>query len=379
MAQPQAESERLPTVLILGPDRSAISGVSTHLNLLFSSGLARRFHLRHFQVGSEGRTENVLSRLLRLAGSPFALAATLLTGKVDVLHVNTSLNRRAYWRDFAYMLVARLCGVPVLCQVHGGNLRGFSAAAGFFTSALHATLRLPDIVVVLSRSELESWRQLVPGQPVLHLPNAIDPRPYLGLERPPLAGRPLQLLYIGRLCREKGLYEALNGLRMAQVHGITAQLTIAGAGPDAAALRNKASQLGLERHVRFVGPVVGDAKPALLAQSDVLLLPSYSEGLPYALLECMAAGMPAIVTPVGAIPDVVVEDQHGIFVPPRDVPSVARAIASLAADPGLVARMGAASRQRVAAAYSVQRLTEEFTRLYAEFASPRCSGAASRP
>ncbi|HLO64963.1 MAG TPA: glycosyltransferase family 4 protein [Azonexus sp.] len=379
MSRPQTDAERLPGVLILGPDRSAISGVSTHLNLLFDCGLASRFLLRHFQVGSEGRGENVFSRLLRLAGSPFVLAATLLAGRIDVMHVNTSLNRRAYWRDFAYMLVARLCGVPVLCQVHGGNLRRFSAAAGFFAPPLHAMLRLPDIVVVLSHSELESWRQLVPGQPVLHLPNAIDPRPYLGLERPPPAGRPLQLLYIGRLCREKGLYEALNGLRLAQVHGVTAQLTIAGSGPEAAALRNKASQLGLERQVRFVGPVFGDAKPALLAHSDVLLLPSYSEGLPYALLECMAAGMPAIVTPVGAIPDVVIEDQHGIFVPPHDVPSIARAIARLATDPGLVARMGAASRQRVAGAYSMQRLTDEFTRLYAEFAAPRCSSAASRP
>lgn len=374
-----SESERLPSVLILGPSREAISGVSTHLNLLFTSGLASRFQLRHFQVGSEGRAENVLSRVLRLLDSPFALAATLLAGKIEVMHVNTSLNRRAYWRDFAYMLVARLCGVPVLCQVHGGNLQRFSAAAGVLAPLLRTTLRLPDLVVVLSRSELDSWRQLVPGQPVLHLPNAIDPRPYLSIERSPPAGRPLQLLYIGRLCREKGLYEALNGLRMAQVHGVTAQLTIAGAGPDAAALRNKASQLGLERHVRFVGPIFGDAKPALLAQGDVLLLPSYSEGLPYALLECMAAGMPAIVTPVGAIPDVMIEHQHGIFVPPRDVPSVARAIATLATDPGLVARMGAASRQRVASAYSVQRLTQEFTRLYSEFASPRCSGAASRP
>ena len=376
MAQP--EPEHLPTVLILGPSRSAISGVSSHLNLLFASGLARRFRLRHFQVGSEGRTENVLRRLLRLAGSPFALAATLLAGQVDVMHVNTSLNRRAYWRDLGYMLVARLFGVPVLCQVHGGNLQRFSAASNFFAPLLRATLRLPDVIVVLSRSELESWRQLVPGQPVLLLPNAIDPRPYLALERPPLAGRPLQLLSLGRLCREKGLYEALNGLRLAQMHGVAAQLTIAGAGPDAVALRSKAGQLGLDRLVRFVGPVFGDAKLALLAQSDVLLLPSYAEGLPYALLECMAAGMPAIATPVGAIPDVVIEHQHGLFVPPRDIPSVARAIASLAADPGCVARMGAASRQRVLGAYSVHGLAEEFTRLYAELGSPRCSGAASR-
>ncbi|HEX6733896.1 MAG TPA: glycosyltransferase family 4 protein [Azonexus sp.] len=377
MARP--DSERLPGVLILGPHRAAISGVSSHLNLLFASELARRFRLSHFQVGSEGRRENAPTRLLRLLASPFVLAARLAGGQIDVVHVNTSLNRRAWWRDFAYMLVARLFGVPVLCQVHGGSLPRFSAAAGFFAPLLHAMLRLPDILVVLARSELESYRRLVPGQPVVLLPNAIDPRSYAALDRPAPDGRPLQLLYIGRLSREKGLYEALGGLRLARVHGIAARLTIAGAGPDAAALRNKVGQLDLERDVRFVNPVFGEAKLALLARCDALLLPSYSEGLPYALLECMAAGMPAIVTPVGAIPDVVVERQHGLFVPPRDMPSIARAIAHLAGDPGRLAQMGAACRQRIAATYSVDRLSEEFTRLYAELGNPRCSGAASRP
>ena len=67
-----------PVVLLLGPHRAAVSGVSTHLNLLMDSALDDDFELAHFQVGSEGRDEGPLGRLLRLAVSPFALFVTIL-------------------------------------------------------------------------------------------------------------------------------------------------------------------------------------------------------------------------------------------------------------------------------------------------------------
>ena len=111
-----------PVVLILGPHRAAVSGVSTHVNLLMDSSLGGDFELIHFQVGSEGREEGALARVLRLLASPFALAATLVFRRVAIVHINTSLNLRAYWRDLAYLLVARAFGARVLYQVHGGAL-----------------------------------------------------------------------------------------------------------------------------------------------------------------------------------------------------------------------------------------------------------------
>jgi hypothetical protein len=98
---------KAPSVLVLGPDRSVISGVATHLNLLFGSALARRFNLVHFQVGSEGRKEGRVGMLARLIASPFRLAAAIARADAEIVHVNTSLNRRAYWRDLMYVLAAQ--------------------------------------------------------------------------------------------------------------------------------------------------------------------------------------------------------------------------------------------------------------------------------
>jgi glycosyltransferase involved in cell wall biosynthesis len=230
---------------------------------------------------------------------------------------------------------------------------------------LRRTLRWPDVVVVLSRRELQDVSQLAPRQNVLLLPNAIDPHALLAQRRlPPDPRAPLKLVYIGRLVRDKGLFELVEGLAGACARGVPAQLAVAGEGPDEPRLRQAVHDLGLEEHVSFVGPAFGERKAQLLAEADVFALPSYHEGLPYALLEGMAAGLVPLVTRVGAMPDVVVEGVHGRFVSSRDGESIAQAIAALAGDRARLAHMSTACRERVAGAYSIERLSDDFTALY---------------
>jgi glycosyltransferase involved in cell wall biosynthesis len=370
-----------PAVLLLGPHRDAVSGVSTHLNLLFSSRLAEDFSLEHFQVGSEGRNESAVARLVRFLTSPLRLAATVLLRRVAIVHLNTALNARAFWRDLAYLVAARTCGARVLYQVHGGALpQQFFGGNRILSAFLRAALRLPDAIVVLASTELDAYRKFVPGQPVLVLPNAIDYAPYarLSRERPDPAG-PLRLLYIGRLAREKGLHEALRGLKLARGQGVKAQLVIAGSGPEEARLRQLVGELGLTAEVSFAGPVFGQDKLRLLGAADAFLLASYAEGLPYALLESMAAGVPVIATRVGAIPDVATDCVHGLFVPPRDAAAVSCAVAALAADRESLARMSAACRRRIAGGYSADRLAEEFGGLYAELCAAKRLTMSARP
>jgi glycosyltransferase involved in cell wall biosynthesis len=365
-----------PVALVLGPHLEAVSGVSTHVNLLLSSPLAADFRLVHFQVGSEGRNEGVVARAFRLVLSPLALAVAILARNAAIVHLNTSLNARAYWRDLVYLLVAKLCGARVVYQVHGGALpQAFFRGNRLLDAVLRATLRLADAVVVLARIELRSYRKFVPGLPVVALPNAIDFAPYSALRRTSADPQePLRLVYIGRLAREKGLLETLQGLKLARNQGIAARLAIAGSGPDEQRLRELAQRLELGRDVAFIGPVFGADKARLLAGADALVLASHAEGLPYALLEGMAAGTAVIATRAGAMPDVVVDGVHGLFVPPHNPLAIARAIAKLAVDRALLARMSDASRRRIAGSYSLERLAADFRRLYAEL----CAGRHAR-
>ena len=362
-----------PAVLILGPSLAAISGVTTHVNSLLKSPLRAEFSLEHFQVGSEGRSESAPGRLARFLLSPFALAATIVRRDIALVHINTSLNAKAYWRDLAYLATAKLCGARVVLQKHGGSLREFSGG-GLFAAFVRATLRLADAIVVLSRAELAEYRERLPGKNVVLLPNGID----LGREKDSRHGGapgPLRAIYVGRLAPRKGLTEIIDAFSRLKEEGTnqgkTARLVIAGSGPDEAALKARVRSLGLEEDVSFAGPAYGEHKARLLSESDVLLLPSYSEGLPYALLEAMAAGVVPVVTRVGAIPDVVEEGVHGAFVPLREAGPIAGAIAALGADRARLLRMSAACRRRVAAGYSIERLGAGFAALYSQLCAAR--------
>jgi glycosyltransferase involved in cell wall biosynthesis len=356
-----------PVILMLGPHRAAVSGVSTHLNLLMDSALGDEYDIVHFQVGSEGRDEGAIGKVLRLLVSPFFLAASIVFRHVSIVHINTSLNRKAYWRDLVYLFVSKALGARVVYQVHGGELpRKFFANRPALTSFLRRTLRIPDLVVVLAQIELNAYKEFIPGQQVVALPNGIDCRPFSAV--PTVRSdptHPLQIVYVGRIAREKGLYETLQGLRLAHELGVDARLVIGGSGVEEARLRRYAQALGIANRVVFVGPVFGNDKVKLLSGADVMVLPSYSEGLPYALLESMAAGVPVIATPVGAIPDVVSHDIHGFLVPPRDGKAIAEAIAILAGDREKLSWMSRACRRRVRAAFSIERLAQEFAYHYA--------------
>jgi glycosyltransferase involved in cell wall biosynthesis len=370
-----------PVVLILGPHRAAVSGVSTHLNLLINSTLADDYELVHFQVGSEGRQESAVTKMLRLLMSPFALAAAIIFRHVSIVHLNTSLNPRAYWRDLAYLFVAKALGARVLYQVHGGKLpREFFAGNRVLTAFLRWTLRVPDVVVVLAQCELAAYQEFIPEQQVVVLPNGIDCRPFGAV--PTVRStpeRPLKLLYIGRVAREKGLYETLQGLRLAHELGADARLVVAGSGAEDTRLKRYAQALGIASRVTFAGPVFGADKVKLLAGADVMLLPSYSEGLPYALLEAMAAGVPVIATPVGAIPDVVADGIHGFLVPPRDGKAIAEALAVLAGDRERLSWMSRACRRRIRAAFSIERVAAEFGMHYAQLCGDLALAGTSQP
>jgi len=354
-----------PVVLLLGPSREALSGVTTHVNSLFGSRLASSFRLAHFQVGSEGREEGVLAKLWRFLASPLELAAAIAREGADIVHINTSLNAKAYWRDLAYLAVAKLAGARVVYQVHGGSALEFTAGSRLLERFARRAARWPDAVVVLSQAEAETFREWAPGQAVEVVANGIDLRLFQLYTRTAAeSGAPVRLIYIGRLADGKGLGETIEAVRLARTRGVAARLILAGGGSLEGALRRQVRECGLGREVSFAGPAHGEHKARLLSQADAFVLASYSEGLPYALLEAMAAGVVPIVTPVGAIPEVVADGEHGLVVQPRDAGAIAAAIQRLALQRGEVERMSSACRARIAAAYSIERVARDFTQLY---------------
>jgi glycosyltransferase involved in cell wall biosynthesis len=352
-------------VAILGPSLTAISGVSTHVNMLLGSNLRQNFELMHFRVGSEGRRESVLQRLGRLIVSPFQLAMFLMRSRADIVHLNTSLDAKAYWRDLSYLVVAKLLGRRIVNQVHGGpNPRDFFPRSGFLTWILRQFMVRSDAVTVLSSGEFAAYRDF-DFRIKLHLvPNAIDPTDLIDAPRSANRDAPLRLVYIGRIIEAKGLFDIVDALRQLRQRGRQFTFKVAGTGRDESKLLEAVRNAGLEDCTQFLGGVFGVAKKGLWLASDVFVFPSHAEGLPYALLEAMAAGCVPIVTPVAAIPDVVRSESQGFLVPARDPARLAAAVAKLDDDRTRLAQMGQSARHRISESYTIARLAADFDAIY---------------
>src|SRR6267378_2205484 len=146
-------------IVLFGPSLDALSGVSTHVRMLFASDLARDYELLHFQVGSEGRRENALQKLMRFTLSPLQLALFLLRTGAEVVHLNVPLDLKGYWRDLVYAIIARLLGRRVVNQIHGGTMpQDFFRGNALLTWILRHFLVSSDRVTVLSSAELIGYR-----------------------------------------------------------------------------------------------------------------------------------------------------------------------------------------------------------------------------
>ncbi|WMJ09603.1 glycosyltransferase family 4 protein [Nitrosomonas sp. sh817] len=355
------------TVMLLGPSLTAVSGVSTHLNQLLQSPLADEFNLIHFQVGGEGRNETSVTKLVRLFLSPIQFSAEVVNKKPQIIHLNTSLEQKSYWRDIAYLLIAKALRKKVVYQVHGGALpQVFFKNSRFLTKILKWVLLSTDVVVLLSQEELHAYQDFVRNHNLKVIPNAIeigeDAHWKVDLS---LQNKPLQLIYVGRLAEVKGIFQIIEALAFVRAQGRDIRLVIAGSGPDMKKLQAIVNDKNLNAYASFAGAVYGEEKDRLWREADLFVFPTYHrEGLPYAVLESMAARTPPIVSPVGAIPDVMEDGVHGYFVPSRDPKALAEIIERLDDDRALIRKMGQACRERIEDYYTVIRLAEDFRNLY---------------
>ena len=143
------------------------------------------------------------------------------------------------------------------------------------------------------------------------------------------------------------------------------RFSMAGLGQDQGELMAALERAGLGDSVQFLGGVFAAEKRRLWLESDLFVFPSFHmEGLPYSLLEAMAAGCVPITTPVAAIPDVMRDGEHGLFVPAKDAGALAIAVATLDDDRERLIRLAKAARRRVLERYTVARLAEDFRELY---------------
>jgi len=183
-------------------------------------------------------------------------------------------------------------------------------------------------------------------------------RANLGLGDVPVVGA------VGRLVWQKGFDVLLCAFRRALMAHPQAQLVIVGDGPLRGALARQAAQLGIGQHVYFAGwrPDARDLMPAF----DVLAVPSRWEGFGLVTLEAMGSALPIVASRVSALPEIVLDGETGLLVPPEEPGAFASVLVTVLDDPDRAAMMGRAGYERLREVFSVDRMAAATLALYQE-------------
>ncbi len=178
---------------------------------------------------------------------------------------------------------------------------------------------------------------------------------------------PLRVVLAARLLWDKGVKEFVEAAQSLKAQGRALRFQLAGS-PDPGNPSSIPEQVLRDWHTSGVVECLGhvDDMPTLLAGADIVVLPSYREGLPKSLIEAAACARPLVATDVPGCRDVIRDGVDGLLVPVRDAASLAQAIARLQDDPPLAHKLGAAARAKVLAKYDERLIVSQTLGLYSD-------------
>ena len=312
-------------VLQFGPSLAVRGGVSS-VERLICDHLPQYVSLRHVVTLVEG---SVVKRAMTYARAVQTLRRTLASLEPVIVHMHFA-SRGSTLRKMILAEMVLRAGRPLVLHAHGAQFDQFYRhLPSLLRGRLNRTLQRANVVIALSTQ----WRDFfideceLSSSSVTVLPNPVRWNPEM-LNR---AGRThVQFLSLGRLSGRKGSYDLVKAFAaLPPALRARARLVLAGDG-DVEAVRQLAAPFG--DAVRVLSWVDTAERNRLLEASDVFALPSRAEGLPMALLEAMSAGLPAIVTPVGGIPDAVTQGAEGLYVEPGRVEELTAAMTRMLVD-----------------------------------------------
>lgn len=282
-------------------------------------------------------------------GAILELRRLMLRLRPDLIHCHGT--RAAFLGGLARRAATR---APMLYTVHGFSFRKEMTGVqrGFYLLVEKLLCRTAGRVIFVSQADADEARRrgLAGRTPCSVIPNGVDARRFA--PRRAMSGSPDSPLVVtvARLVPQKGIEYLIDAAAIVHRESPGCRFQIVGDGPLLPALRARARSLGLDETLFFTG--ASAQVEEILAAADIFVLPSLWEGLPMALLEAMAAGLPVVATDTSGSREIIERTGAGILVPCRNAEAPARAILSLLADPSAARRMGEAAREAVVKYYS---------------------------
>jgi len=348
----RVSSNVFDSVIVVGPnlnDRGGITSVINSYRAVFPA-----FHYLPTNSG-HGFVCGAFVLGTTLVRLPFAR----LFKRRRLLHVHVA-SGKSFFRKSLIVAWGRILGYKIILHCHSGLIKDYAAARG--ADSLRPTFDKASTVVALTESWREYYRSTFGCRSVDVINNIVAPAEVKNFP-PRRSEGPLHLLFLGKICEAKGIFDLLELMEANASRWRDRVRLVVGGNGETERLQEEIRRLGISDLVDFVGWVDGTRKEELLSAADLMILPSYAEGLPVTILEAMAHGIPAIASDVGGIPEMMADGITGTIHAPGDRKAIADAIDFYLCNPGEITRRGKAALDSVVPYYP-DRVLKSIEELY---------------
>lgn len=326
-----------------------------------------------------GKEFTVLKELIRL----------FMRERPDIVHLNSSKigGLGAVAAKIAARIIRRK--IRVVFTAHGWGFyedRPLAGRAAIFAASFIASL-FQDTIITINTADFRAARRFIPARKLHLIFNGIaeidfraraDARAIIAEKiGRPIPDTTLLIGAIAELTPNKGLVHLLDAIKRIlhpappttplirtnkRIEAEHSLICIIGEGEQKEFLQKQINSYHLRDHMALAG-FIPDAEK-YLAAFDIFVLPSLKEGLPYAVIEAMTAGLPVVATRVGGLPDIITSGKDGLLVPSKNPAMLANALAMLAHDPDVRARLGARAREKVRTRFRFRAMMDATIAVY---------------
>lgn len=346
-------------ILIVTPSKFNKGGVAKVAHNLIS--YCRNSKITIFSVITHSHRSK-FRKIVLFISSIFIFLYYILFRDIDIIHIHVG-NIISLKRKIIFIIIGKMLQKKIIFHNHGGNLIfQINRQNPYLRRKIKKLFLKIDLIICLSEILRNEFINAIPGVKCKIIPNGISiPNIYYDFNY--IIKDYVEISFMGLIHKDKGLYDLIKVAKRIIENGYNVRVSIAGSG-KVEKLSNLIKNNNLKEFIKYYGYLVGEQKDKFFRNSDIFVLPSYSEAMPIVILEAMAYELPIISTNVGSIPELVNNNINGYLIEAGDFDSLYYRIVDLINDPLKRKKFGKQGRIIVKEKYNNDIITNSIMDIY---------------
>jgi glycosyltransferase involved in cell wall biosynthesis len=350
-------------VLLIGPKPPPAGGIATFCKTLMENITEPNVFIEHHNLGRIDRDETILKKIFSRMQIYARFVRLLFKLSPDIIHINTASYNNFYFNS-GLVILSKIAFKKTILHIHGGGFKDFYSNISLIKRLLiKIILQISNKIITLSEKWKIFFNEIIKADKIEIIPNAIDVEKFKNKKiNDEDKERVITVSFLGNINKAKGILDIFKAIPL--VINKYGDCIFNFAGIISSEIDNECKKIESYSNVRFFGEIFGESKKKFLNSADIFILPSYTEGLPIAMLEAMASKLPIISTTVGAIPEIIQDNKNGYLITPGDYENLAEKIIILAKDQNLRKRMGANNLRKMHQEYDMNNINKKLLKIY---------------